>query len=163
MFENQLNLTDLKRRINDLLRYFKKETNSISCSLIDTEGFVIAQELDEEINKYSFLPKLLKLIEQISEMDSIDLNEKTQTISFKDEELLGNHTGFLIHLKKISEELILVSVNKLKSDEMEVKNKFKQLTTEFKVYFESKEIKLLDSSTTKKDQITQKEKHYNLV
>jgi hypothetical protein len=163
MLNKNLSLKDLNRRIKNLLEYYIEKNECISCSLIDREGFILAQKLKDLYDDNFYITKLAKLAESLTGIDEIDFEKKTRTLSFRNKFELEINSGFVILIREVGNGLYLISVHNLTDFNNKIRENFEQLANEFKYYFIIQDKNLLKNPSNDKISSIKEEKQYNII
>ncbi|MFX1257968.1 MAG: hypothetical protein ACFFAN_08920, partial [Promethearchaeota archaeon] len=129
----------LEKRINKLLKIFKKRTKVIACSVLERDGFVIASLKDDFIDDNLYDKKIIDLYNALETMsnansDLIDFNNKRVLISMGVvDEFLNN--GFMIFIKAIGNSIIFITVFPKLLNLKPITNEFEKIVEQLSVYF----------------------------
>ena len=132
-------IRELEKRINLLLKIFKKRTKVIACTLLDVDGFVIASIEDDYIQKHSYYKKIVSLYSSIEDMNKfspslMDIKKKWEKVSFSwVDEYFSN--GFVILVRSIGEIVVLMAVFPKLLDMNKTIKEFEKIIKELSLYF----------------------------
>jgi len=163
MLNNNLSLNELNRRIKNLLNYYIQKNEWISCSLIDKEGFILAQKLKDVYDNDSYITKLTKLAESLTGIEEIDFKRKTRTLSFRNKFELEVNSGFVILIREVGNGLYLICVNNLTDYNNTILDNFEQLANEFKFYFTIQDKHISKNASNDKISSIKEEKQFNII
>ncbi|MFX1256888.1 MAG: hypothetical protein ACFFAN_03435 [Promethearchaeota archaeon] len=109
-----IGIEEFEKRINALLKFFKKRTKALACYMIDTDGFIITSFKDEIMEKEVFSKKIIDLFSAIESLSKkhkelIDFHNKRGFISVAVEEGFFRN-GFTILLKSVGNNLIFLTI-----------------------------------------------------
>lgn len=112
-----IRIDQLNNNVREELSSFKKETNALTSSILDKDGFLIFYDKDHRLNTLSFKTKMVKLFNMLKSLKLINFHERIEYISFEinPEEIGGDDerlysSGFQILVKAINKNLVLLSV-----------------------------------------------------
>lgn len=135
-----IGIEELEKRINEIIRIFKKRTKVLACYLLDKDGFIIASLTDDFMDNDLYKKKVITLytvIEMLSEStsDLIDIRNNVELISIFTtfSEYLNN--GFMILIKSIMDNLVFMVIFPTLLDLKPIFREFDDVIEELSVYF----------------------------
>lgn len=132
-----IQINKFEEKIKILLSEFKERTNSLSCSILDIDGFILWTE-NERFDNAKYEKFLLSLYSYFEKNNELCPYEKTKVMSItysNNNRKKGN--SFVI--RAINEYLYLISFHPLLSDESSCVSEFNKVSDEIYSYLSENE------------------------
>ena len=132
-----IQINKFEEKIKILLSEFKERTNSLSCSILDIDGFILWTE-NERFDNAKYEKFLLSLYSYFEKNNELCPYEKTKVMSItysNNNRKKGN--SFVI--RAINEYLYLISFHPLLSDESSCISEFNKVSDEIYSYLSENE------------------------
>ncbi len=109
-----IGMEELEKRINELLKIFKKRAKILASSILDKEGFILATIKDDFIDDDLYEKKIIAFysaIDSLSKNDIglIDFDNKRELISVGVVDDFFNN-GFMILIQSVADNLKLLAI-----------------------------------------------------
>ena len=140
-----IGIEELEKRINEILKIFKKRTKFIACSVLDKDGFIIATLKDGFIEDDLYNKKIIALytaIESLSEkgIELIDFHKKRELISIGVVDEFFNN-GIMILIKSVGDTIIFLTIFPILLNKKPIFMEFDKVIEELSIYFLDPEYK----------------------
>lgn len=134
-----IDMEELEKRINELLKIFKQRTKIMACSVLDKDGFIIATLKDDFIEDELYNKKIINLYNAIDLLSKnggelIDFNKQRELISFGVVDDFFND-GFMILIKNLEDKIAFLTVFPKLLNISPISTQFDKVIEELSKYF----------------------------
>jgi predicted regulator of Ras-like GTPase activity (Roadblock/LC7/MglB family) len=109
-----IGIVELNKRIEQLLKTFKRRTKCLASMIVDKDGFIIVSNSETKYQNDNFKKQILRVFNQVESVtsmnsDLIDYSTQRGQISVSTVDDYINH-GFMILFRQISEDLVFFAL-----------------------------------------------------
>jgi len=133
-------MKELEKKLDKLLKIFKKRTKVLACTILDKDGFVIASLKEDEFMEdnlyYRNLIALYASFESIAQNSSglIDFNNNRELISVEVVNDFFNN-GFTIFIKSVRDTIVFITIFPKIINLKTISTEFEKVMDELSIYF----------------------------